>query len=79
MTSAMRIDGRLIMDDKKKDLPFGPTNIQKYDYKCSSCGYHDEIEDIVVDAYFFSQGCKRGEYPKLTCPNCHKTMKYAVS
>ena len=25
-------------------------------HECPSCGYHDDIEDIVVDAYFFSQG-----------------------
>jgi len=59
--------------EKKKELPFGPTRVQRYSYECSSCGYHDDIEDIVVDAYFFSQGCKTGGYPKFTCPKCHNT------
>jgi DNA-directed RNA polymerase subunit M/transcription elongation factor TFIIS len=65
--------------EKKKELPFGPTHIERYPYECPSCGYHDDIEDIVVDAYFFSQGCKKGEYPKFTCPKCHNTMKYVGS
>lgn len=65
--------------EKKKELPFGPTHIQRYSYECASCGYHDDIEDIVVDAYFFSRGCKTGEYPKFTCPKSHNTMKYVAS
>lgn len=63
----------------RKDLPFNPTSVQEYRYKCSSCGYQEDIEDVVVDAYFFSQGCKKGEYPKFTCPKCNNTMKHAGS
>ena len=63
----------------KDNLLFEPSNIQRYEYKCPSCGYHDDIEDIVVDAYFFSQGCKTGEYPKFTCPKCQDTMMYVGS
>lgn len=60
----------------KDKLPFDSGDIQRYRYKCLSCGYEDNIEDVVVDAYFFSQGCKTGEYPKFTCPKCQDTMKY---
>lgn len=49
---------------------------QWYNYKCVSCKYETEIEDIVVDAYFYSQGCKTGQYPKFTCPKCHNTMNH---
>ncbi len=65
--------------EKKKELPFGPTHIQRYSYECPSCSYHDDIEDIVVGAYCFSQGCKTGEYSKFTRPRCHNTMKYVSS
>lgn len=63
----------------KDELPFESSNIQRYKYECPSCGYEDNIEDVVVDAYFFSQGCKTGEYPKFTCPKCQDTMKYVGS
>jgi len=63
--------------EKNKELSFGPTHIQRY--RWPSCSYHDDIEDIVVDAYFFSQGCKTGEYPEFTCPKCNNTMKYVSS
>ena len=64
---------------KSEDLPFGPSQGQIYSYECGSCGYQDEVEDVVVDAYFFSQNCKRGERPTFTCPECHSTMKYMDS
>jgi len=57
------------------DQPFGPPS-QWYNYKCVSCNYETEIEDIVVDAYFYSQGCKKGVYPTFTCPECNNRMKY---
>lgn len=49
---------------------------QMYPYECEACGHKDEVEDIVVDAYFFSQNCKKGKYPTLTCPECNGTMKH---
>ena len=54
---------------------FGPPS-QWYNYKCVSCSHETEIEDIVVDAYFYSQACKKGVYPTFTCPKCNKRMKY---
>jgi len=36
---------------------------QMYPYECEACGHHDEVEDVVVDAFFFSQNCKKGRYP----------------
>ena len=65
--------------EKMAELPFGPTHVKKYSYECVSCGHHDDIEDIVVDAFFSSQGCKRGEYPQFTCPKCHNRMEYVGS
>jgi predicted nucleic acid-binding Zn ribbon protein len=63
----------------KPNLPFDSGDIQRYRYECSVCGYHDDIEDVVVDAYFYSQGCSLGEYPEFTCPKCHNKMKYVGS
>jgi predicted nucleic acid-binding Zn ribbon protein len=53
-----------------------PVMGKMYRYECESCGYHDEVEDVVVDAFFFSQNCKRGTYPAITCPECNGTMKH---
>lgn len=53
------------------ELPFN-TPSQYYSYKCRLCSHETEIEDVVVDAFFFSQGCKTGEYPKFSCPNCNR-------
>ena len=39
----------------KEGPPYlGPS--QWYNYKCVSCNYETQVEDIVVDAYFYSQG-----------------------
>jgi predicted nucleic acid-binding Zn ribbon protein len=51
---------------------------QMYRYECESCGYSDEVENVVVDAFFFSQNCRRGQYPTITCPECNGTMKYKM-
>ena len=53
-----------------------PTMGQMYPYECEACGYHDDVEDVVVDAFFFSQNCKKGRLPTLTCPECNGTMKH---
>lgn len=52
---------------------------QWYQYKCVSCKNETEVEDIVFDAYFHSQGCKEGESPTLTCPGCNDRMKCFTS
>ena len=39
----------------------------------------DDVEDVVVDAFFFSQNCKRGKFPTLTCPECNGTMEHKGS
>ena len=58
----------------KEGPPYlGPS--QWYNYKCVSCNYETQVEDIVVDAYFYSQGCEKGVYPTLTCPKCNERMK----
>ncbi|MBI5148343.1 hypothetical protein HZA33_01560 [Candidatus Pacearchaeota archaeon] len=62
-------------ESRKQKLPFN-TPSQWYKYRCISCVYETQVEDIVVDAYFFSQGCKKGVYPTLTCPKCNEVMKY---
>jgi uncharacterized Zn finger protein len=49
---------------------------QMYPYKCDVCGYQTEVEDVVVDAFFFSQNCKKGKYPTVTCPECNDIMKH---
>ncbi len=54
---------------------FNSGTTQWYKYKCERCGNREEVEDIVVDAYFYSKGCKVGEYPELTCPKCNFRMK----
>jgi len=56
-----------------------PTMGKMYSYECEACGYHDEVEDVVVDAFFFSQNCKKGRLPTLTCPECNGTMEYKGS
>ena len=56
-----------------------PTLGKMYRYECEACRYHDEVEDVVVDAFFFSQNCKRGKFPTLTCPECNGTMKHKDS
>ena len=56
------------------DLPFGGRT-QWYKYECERCGNREDVEDVVVDAYFYSKGCKVGEYPELTCPECNGSMK----
>ena len=68
----------MMMDkiDKMKGSPFDSGEIQRYSYKCSSCDYKEDIEDIIVDAFFYSQACKVGVYPEFTCPECNKKMKY---
>jgi len=59
------------------DQPFGQPS-QWYNYKCVSCNYKTEIEDLVVDAYFYSQGCEKRVYPTFICPpQSKKRMKYA--
>ena len=63
---------------ENQDLPFTSPS-QYYSYKCRLCSHETKIEDIVVDAYFFSQGCKVGEYPKFSCPNCNKEQSMLVN
>ena len=62
-------------EDFEDYYAFNSSNIQWYKYKCPSCGAGQDVEDVVVDAYFYSKGCKKGEYPKLTCPKCHDGME----
>ena len=52
-----------------------PTMGKMYHYECKACGHHDDVEDVVVDAFFFSQNCKQGKFPTITCPECNGTMK----
>ena len=56
-----------------------PTMGKMYRYECEACGYHDEVEDVVVDAFFFSQNCKEERFPTLTCSECNGTMKHKNS
>lgn len=63
------------MAETHKDGPPYIGSSQWYNYKCDSCNYETQVEDIVVDAYFYSQGCKKGVYPTLTCPKCNERMK----
>ena len=62
-------------EEKHPALKFNSPS-QWYNYRCVSCNYETQIEDVVVDAYFYSQGCKKGVYPTFTCPECNKRMKY---
>lgn len=50
-----------------------------YCYECEACGYRDDVEDVVVDAFFFSQNCKKERFPTLTCPECNGTMEHKGS
>ncbi len=63
------------MTEWERDM-LGLDRIQKYSYRCRSCQFQYDIEDIVVDAYFFSQACKPGEMPTLTCLHCGGRMEY---
>lgn len=56
-------------------LPFNSPEREWYKYRCLSCGHKQDVEDIVFDAYYHSKGCKKGESPKLTCPECHGDME----
>lgn len=56
-----------------------PTMGKMYHYECKACGYRDDVEDVVVDAFFFSQNCKVGRYPTITCPECNSMMKHKGS
>ena len=52
-----------------------PTMGKMYHYECKACGHCDDVEDVVVDAFFFSQNCKKGKFPSITCPECNGAME----
>ena len=52
-----------------KDEPFIIPE-EQYNYRCSECGYEQEVPDFVVDEFAFFDDLKPGEMPKLECGGC---------
>ena len=47
-----------------------------YYYRCNSCGFEQDVEDFVIDAFVASMEYKHGEMPRLECI-CGGTLLYA--
>lgn len=46
-----------------------------YNYRCSRCGYEQEVPDFVADEFAVYDQLPPGVMPELECGNCGGTLK----